>query len=586
MLHPSSAVFSRQKVYTISMIKKLLLIVLLGVSLPLFANAQIVDEHIDTYSVRVRINADSTLHISETIVYNFGTTEHHGIFRTIPVRYKARGGNYNLRLRNVSITDELGAKLQYTTSKVDNSIEYKIGDPDKYVTGIHTYVINYDVENAINFFADHDELYWNAIGTGWNVPINQSSVIVETPVAADKVQRTCYTGIAGSTDTTKCGITNEGNSIWYLTSNLSSNEAMTIVAGLPKGVLAEPTTEQKIIRIIRDNWIVILPFFVFFIMWKIWSKYGRDPRSKGTITAQYESPDSLTPIEAGTIVDNSVSKQDISAELIYLATRGYLHIDRIETKKLAVFNSHDYVLKKLKEPGEELIEPEKTLLNGIFNSGDEIRLSDLQKSITFGKAIRELKSQTIKRLVTNGYYPRNPLILRIVCVIIGGALCIWGSMVTAALFGTYGIVATVVSGLIIIIFGLLMPARTAKGVMARDHILGLKEYMSVAEKDRMQFHNAPEKNPQLFEKLLPFAIALGVYTAWAKQFEGIFNQNPSWYSDSSHAMFNAHLFSSSLNDFSSSVNGAVASSSTAASGGSGFSGGGGGGFGGGGGGSW
>jgi uncharacterized membrane protein len=145
----------------------------------------------------------------------------------------------------------------------------------------------------------------------------------------------------------------------------------------------------------------------------------------------------------------------------------------------------------------------------------------------------------------------------------------------------------VVSGLIIAGFGFLMPNRTIKGVETRALILGLKEYLNTAEKDRLEFHNAPEKKPEVFEKLLPFAIALKVDKAWAKQFENIYKTNPSWYSDSSGHAFNAYFLSSSLGDFSSSLNSAVASTTaSASSGGSGFSGGGGGGFGGGGGGSW
>jgi uncharacterized membrane protein len=135
---------------------------------------------------------------------------------------------------------------------------------------------------------------------------------------------------------------------------------------------------------------------------------------------------------------------------------------------------------------------------------------------------------------------------------------------------------------------MFMPARTQKGVEAKEYIEGLKLYMTVAEKDRINFHNAPEKNPQRFEKLLPFAMALGVENEWAKQFEGIYNQQPSWYNDPTQQTFTALLLINSLSTFQTQSQGALVSSpSSAGSGGSGFSGGGsGGGFGGGGGGSW
>src|SRR6185436_19560328 len=83
------------------------------------------------------------------------------------------------------------------------------------------------------------------------------------------------------------------------------------------------------------------------------------------------------------------------------------------------------------------------------------------------------------------------------------------------------------------------PAKTEKGVAAKEHILGLKEYLQIAEKDRLEFHNAPEKKPEVFETLLPYAMVLGVANIWAKEFEGIYNEPPSWYSGPSSTAFNA-----------------------------------------------
>jgi uncharacterized membrane protein len=152
----------------------------------------------------------------------------------------------------------------------------------------------------------------------------------------------------------------------------------------------------------------------------------------------------------------------------------------------------------------------------------------------------------------------------------------------------WGILSGIISGIIILVFGWLMPAVTKKGAELKENILGFKDFLSVTETDRLKFHNAPEKNPALFEKFLPHAMVLGVEKEWAKQFEGIYNQQPDWYEDSSGRMFNAIILSSMISDFSSSAMTTMASQpSSAAGGGSGFSGGGaGGGGGGGGGGSW
>ena len=144
------------------------------------------------------------------------------------------------------------------------------------------------------------------------------------------------------------------------------------------------------------------------------------------------------------------------------------------------------------------------------------------------------------------------------------------------------------AGAIIIVIGYFMPAKTVVGVEQKRYLLGLREYINIAEKDRIKFHNAPQKSPKHFEALLPFAMVFGLEREWGKQFEGIYTTQPGWYSDSGMAGFNSYLFASSLHDFNSVAATSLSSApSSASGGGSGFSGGGaGGGFGGGGGGSW
>lgn len=548
--------------------------------------AQTPTEEVTRLDVAITIESNSQIKVSESILYNFGVEQRHGIYRTIPLRYKARGGNFNLRISDISVS-LANNSVPFEKSREGNGIKLKIGDADKFITGEQAYTINYTVTRAINYFDDHDELYWNAIGTAWEVPVKSATATVTIPGDGTGSTTKCFTGIEGSTES-ECSTLSNGNTLSYAPNrSLEAGEGLTIVAGFPKGLVSQPTTTQQALWVVQDNFILGLPILIFLGMYYLWRKYGKDPKGTGNIVAQYEAPDNFTPLEVGTLVDYSAHKQDISAEIIYLATKGYIHINRIETQKLLVFKGADYELKKLKEAGTELTTADKTLFDALFKDGSVIKLSELSKNVEFGKKITEAKSETTKDLISQGYFPRNPHTLRTVFIIVGGAIAIWGSGVAVAIFGLYGGIAVFVSSIIIIIFGALMPMRTHKGVLAREHILGLKEYMNVAEKDRLKFHNAPEKNPQLFEKLLPFAIALGVDKAWSKQFEDIYKTNPSWYSDGTGHAFNAYLLSSSLGDFSSSLNSAVGSSTTtASSGGSGFSGGSGGGGGGGGGGSW
>lgn len=535
-------------------------------------------EKIDDYAVEVKINRDATIDIIETIQYDFGANQKHGIFRNIPFKYKARGGNFKLRLLNFSVKDENGAAYNFTKTKSGNETVVKIGDADKFVSGRKTYVIGYTVDRAINYFDNFDELYWNGIGSEWNMAIENSSIKVFLPesILDSDLQISCYVGSGGSIE--PCfNFENRGEGEIYFTSRkLNPLEGLTFAVGFPKGIVREPSVGEKILETVKDNWVAAVPFLVFFILLYLWWTRGRDPKGRGTIIAQYDAPDNFTPIEVGIIIDERSDAKDVSAQIIHLAIKGYLKIEQIENKIL-IFSSRDYKLEKLKEVDDNLKDFEKKIMYGLFREGSVVNISDLKNK--FYKDVKKANDDAYKNLVVAGYFVKNPNTVRTLYSVIGGIALFLGFFVPTFLQDGFFAVAFTISGIMIILFGIAMPRKTKKGVLAREHILGLKEYLSVAEKDRINFHNAPEKTPEHFEKLLPFAMVLGVEKEWAKQFEEIYRQNPSWYAGPVGTSFSPSAFASDMKSF---------SAATAASGGSGSSGGGssGGGGGGGGGGSW
>ena len=137
-----------------------------------------------------------------------------------------------------------------------------------------------------------------------------------------------------------------------------------------------------------------------------------------------------------------------------------------------------------------------------------------------------------------------------------------------------------------IVFYQLLRAPTALGRKVLDEIEGLKLYLSVAEQDRMNFHNPPQQTPELFEKFLPYALALGVEHEWAEQFSAMFQRlesqgthyTPHWYMGGSWSGV------SGVGNFASTLGKSISSSISSSSGSSGGGGAGGGGGGGGGGG--
>jgi len=570
--------------------KRYFFLIALAVGL-LFSTTVLAQEKIDNFETTIQLNQDSSLVIEEKITYDFGQALRHGIYRDIIIKYKARGGNYNLRVSDIKVVDENDQPYNFEVSYPNKYVRIKIGDADKEISGRKIYKIRYKIQRAINYFNDYDELYWNATGNEWSVAINKAKTLVFLPqeIKASQLQKACFTGSYG--ETKECsGNQAMGDSdhlvktLVFEENNLEPQNGLTIVVGLPKGIINEPNFWQSAWETFKDNLILLLPLIIliFFLRW--WYKYGRDPQGRGTIVAEFEAPDNLTAAEVGTIIDEHAQYKDLSAEIISLAVRGYLKITRLKEGKL--FKKTDYSLEQLKSADDLENKFDKELMQSFFSGGKEVKLSSLKNKLS--KKLKEIVKLIYETVTNKGYFVKSPAKVRTKYIIISVIFFFLAFWLGGVFFGTLGVVSFIICGIIILIFSFLMPARTKKGVLAREHILGLKNYLQVAEKDRLKFHNAPAKNPAHFEKLLPYAMVLGVEKEWAKQFEDIYKQNPSWYNDSTLTHFTALAFVNNLHSFQSQAQSTMSYAHSASASGSGFSGGGfsGGGFGGGGGGSW
>ncbi|MBP7822694.1 MAG: DUF2207 domain-containing protein [Candidatus Moranbacteria bacterium] len=540
-------------------------------------------EEINSYQVSIDVLKNGKIAVTERIDYDFGLESRHGIYRDIPVKYWAHNGVYKLRLSDVSVTDERNKEMTIDESLIGSDKRIKIGDADILVTGKKTYVIRYTVGRAINFFEDHDELYWNAIGTGWIVPIANVQVDVRFPdgqVHANDIRLECFTGATG--DQASCYQEVSEKGINFMQTALLPTEGMTIVVGFPKGIVIEPSASMQFLETLKDNGILALPVAVFVMCFFIWRKYGRDPKGRVTIIPQYEAPKGLSPAEVGLIVDEWEGTKDVVAEILFLASKGFLSITRTEKKNLLIFTETDYILNRLRPDEQPEKKFQQELLKGLFGKKTEVKLSNLKQK--FSDDLHAVKTKVYESL-KGVYFSGNPRTRRAIFIMVPLFVAWPIAFFLTRDFGLYGGLSGIISGLIMGVFGFFMPSRTLRGVLAREEILGLKRYIEIAEKDRINFHNAPEKNPQHFEELLPYAVALGVEKKWAEQFKDLDMQS-SWYHGPVGSHFTAMTLVDDIGDFSG-VASSTMSATKASSGGSGFSGGGsGGGFGGGGGGSW
>jgi hypothetical protein len=531
--------------------------------------------------------ANGNVDVTENITMQFIGGPWHGIYRSIPVEYAGpRGLNYSLFLDVKSVTDGNGHKLRYETSRERQYRKLKIFVPDA-DNSTQTIVIEYVATDALRFFDDHDELYWNVTGDESNIPIASAGAHIVLPDGTTSIRANAFTGAyrSGARDAA-AEVVGTGVDV-VTTAPLAMHEGLTVAVAFDKGFVREPTAFSRLSLYLRSNWPLFLPLVAFFLMFWMWWTRGRDPRGRA-IAAQYEPPDKLTPGEVGTLIDNSVDIRDITASIVDLAVRGYLVIE--EQKKdqlLGLTHSKEYVfhLKKPRSEWNTLKPHEQELLDGFFsggNAGDSVSLSDLHNR--FYQNLPGIRNQIFASLVGSGYYARRPDSVRssyILFGVIAGLILIWGGSRIAAQMGMAPlafVVAGILTGAIMCGFGWFMPARTQSGARALEGVLGFEDFLNHVESDRF---NRMIKTPEMFEKFLPFAMALGVEKNWSKAFQGIYTQPPQWYQGSYGPTFYPNMFVGDLNSMSS-LAGSAMSSAPRSSEGSGFSGDGGGGFSGGG----
>jgi Predicted membrane protein (DUF2207) len=203
-------------------------------------------ETIHRYVVRIVILADGDLRITERIDYDFGADRRHGIFRTIPSRFSFDEVNDRVYpIEDVSVSSPT-APTDVDVSREGTSTVIRVGDEDVEISGRHEYTLVYRVEGALNAFADHDQLYWNAIGHEWEAPIEEARVVVVAPAAIRRVS--CYQGYQGSVE--KCGRASSSgpNGRFAAGRELAPLEGMTVVVALRKGAVApvpEPILEER-----------------------------------------------------------------------------------------------------------------------------------------------------------------------------------------------------------------------------------------------------------------------------------------------------------------------------------------------------
>jgi uncharacterized membrane protein YgcG len=534
-------------------------------------------EFIDLMDVTMVVNPDSTVRVTETIEYDFGTKERHGIYRIIPLT-NGVGTFDRLDIKDINVVDENGEEYQFSVNTPDNlpgkkTLKIKVGDPDNTITGQHTYIISYTAYNLLGYFDDRTEVYWNVTGNDWEVPILFAEAHIVLPKNIDKpyLKTTSYCGDFGSSKS--CGentISYEYNDSSTQINFISTNEidnnplylgqGMTVAVGFPNGLVYTPSTMDKVARFFKSYWPFLFPFLITFFWFRKSIAYFIRRRSfyrNNTIIPEYD-PGDMDPLEAAGILDGGIENKHLSAQIIYLATQGYLVIKNVDD---------EYVFEGTKKNADKLPGYTKSLLEGIVDKNESELTNDFYSTVTsiILKTMSSLRDRgyTDMSKISFGRPPSRmrgfPAIFLSLFLALNPGVFIWLLIGRPA-----GIVfsgSCILIGLVHFIVKISRNRLTDKGLEAERVLLGLKRYISVAEEERIKFHNAPEKNPELFEKLLPYAMIFGLEKKWAKEFENIYTSAPGWYPSFSGQVFSTALLVSSLKDFSASTTSSLFSSS-------------------------
>ncbi len=463
---------------------------------------------------------DVTEHIT---VRAEGNNIQRGIYRDFPTRYRDRHGNQMIVGFDVLGVERNGVAEPWLTMNKNNGVRVKVGGDDYLpVSAEYTYTLRYRTTRQLGFFADNDELYWNAIGQGWALPIDRGSVEVHLPqpVPLMLMRARGYSGRFGARNKDFImSLPKPGSARWVLTQPLKPQEGLTIVLSFPKGIVAAPTRQQQLHWLLRDNIGVLfalaglLSMSVFCLL--RWRKVGRSPAS-GTVIVRYHPPPNHSPAGLRYLMQMQYDKRCFSADLLAAAVDGAVLIEREQH-----FLKDSWKLQLTGADAASTTAEQRELLQALFVGGaDELKLDNSNASTI--KAALGVHEQILFKRCQPALFTRN-----VGSITIAIAIAVLASLGAFAASGGSGIplilLCCALMLAVLVTFAKLIKTPTVAGRKLMDEVEGFKRYLVVADREELARLPAPDTAPPAldasrYEQLLPYAVALDVEDAWTKKF--------------------------------------------------------------------
>jgi len=527
--------------------------------------------------------------------------------------------------RSKSGMDGVSVPLRMTESPQTLHVHW--GPQSKYLAaGEHVFILSYIVDRQIKPGTDEDFLFWSAQGYGWRLPIEKAQVVIEYPPGARLVKPPSLTGARShSQDKQIVKKLKPGMIEVHSKTILTPGQSLSVNLAWPAGTFSAPSFMRRLHYSFLDYFYTYLGGFFLLILLAyfliVWHRVGRDPK-KGVVIPLFEPPDKLSPAAVRYLDQRGEDNSLLSLSIVNMAVNRCLRIKETE---------ESFELKKIENSSQVLSQEEQAVFNKLFKSQSNLELKSknygrfkaarrvlnqgLEKSYGldyFANNYGWIFLGALLSLIPQGLVTISAsslewgIFLAICLALCSGAAALMGFFTVQAwfqllagqarLFGVMvltlflalpifaleyvlikyfadliskaGLIIFLMAPALVAVFFQLLRSYTAKGRELMDRIQGFALYLETTEEDRLQSLHPPEKTPELFERLLPYAQALDLEHAWCNRFASVLqaasqnpevNYSPSWYSGAAWTQDTASHF---MEDFSTQFKSSLSSASS------------------------
>lgn len=497
------------------------------------------------YQLTRSADGHARLDVVETIVAEFPNFDQNkGFYRDIP---EYRHG-VQLHTQVLSVVDENGDPVPYETEYYYDFFSVALGD-DSYVRGEQTYVITYSQVDVIESFADTgvDEFYWDVNGTGWAQPFGSVSMnLLVDPELAPALTgaQECYVFLECDQPITATPLDGGAVEITAGATGLIPNESLTVAVAFEAGtfepgeIVVPPSDDPNYVPESEKPtwWDQFGPFILapagLIVSWIAAgtqaSDRSRRTRASDIVVPQYTPPKDLNVMVAAYLSGHP--ERAFAAQLVALAVRKKVRLLDHPSDSSAPFEV------ELLDTSE-LDSLEMRLVTALFGDLVVGRRVPVGPSVNLGSRLTSVYRAVDKHLKSDGLQgPGRATALWIILCLLSVAIVVVAGFDTLRRFSDgfiaeIGLVATFVAFFAATAtFGRRSTVATlsGKGLKVNDHLLGMRDYMQLAEADRIRMLQSPEgaeridvddrtQLVKLYERLLPYAVIFGIEKEWSEE---------------------------------------------------------------------